>query len=96
MSNRTTIADALTEAPQPPITIQGTVEQHRKNRAALEWLRRRQSELVSMSNEDRERGKEEWRVFAESMNQCHDTERIPYPPVTEQLANFGDLSHEER
>ena len=54
-----------------PIVVHGTPEQRERNRAALEWLARREAASAALSPAEREAFECDWEVFKRRMNETH-------------------------
>ena len=65
-------------ADDEPIVVQGTPEQRERNRAALEWLARREAAAAALSPAERQAIERDWEEFKQRMNETHSGGREPY------------------
>jgi hypothetical protein len=61
-----------------PIVVHGTPEQRERNRAALEWLARREAAAAALSPAERQALERDWEVFKRRMNETHSGGRELY------------------
>jgi len=54
-----------------PLVVHGTPEQRERNRAALEWLARREAAAAALSPAERQALERDWEAFKRRMNETH-------------------------
>jgi hypothetical protein len=60
------------------LVVEGTAEQREKNRAAVEWLERRQLEYETLSPDQKQELERQWEQFERMMNENHPGPRRVY------------------
>jgi hypothetical protein len=61
-----------------PLVVHGTPEQRERNRAALEWLVRRETAAAALSPAERQALERDWETFKRRMNETHSGGRELY------------------
>ena len=61
-----------------PVVVEGTPEQREQNRAAIEWLERRQLEYENLTPDQKQELEREWEQFQRMMNENHPGPRKVY------------------
>ena len=74
-----TDSDPREDSPEDePIVVHGTPEQRERNRAALEWLARREAAAAALTPAQREALERDWEEFKRRMNETHSGGRELY------------------